>query len=132
MDAQRMVEHLSLVVQVANGKIDLPDSVIHEQAERFKKIGLMTDRPIQRGVQNPILAAGLQPYVHASISISKQQLLEELRLMQAYFSTHGPAATRPHNIFGHLDEYEWLWFHYKHVMHHFMQFGVVPLAERLV
>ena len=84
-----------------------------------------------REFQNPVIPVGLPAYEHASLLIAREQLGEEIRLFHRYFEVNGEDATRAHNVFGELNYYEWLWFHYKHAMHHFMQFGVVPLSEKI-
>ncbi len=130
MDAQRVVEHLILGVKIGNGNIQIPVSKIDAKASKFKIISLLSDRPLPRDFQNPILQKGLQPYVYSSLDEAKKMLLDELKVFHLYFK-NGDNITSVHNLFGELNYHEWLWFEYKHFMHHFMQFGLVPISERI-
>lgn len=130
MDAQRMIEHLALAVTIANGKLLIPESAINARAAKFKVISLLSDRPLPKDFNNPILKPGLQPYKHASLEKAIENLFEELDAFHTWFSSD-EQVTLIHNIFGHLSYHEWLWFQYKHMMHHLMQFGVVPLSDRI-
>jgi len=130
MDAQRMLEHLAMGFKIANGKIRIPESAIDVKSDKFKKLFLLSDRPLPRDFQNPIITAGLIPYEHESIEIAKLKLVEEINAFRDYFTIKADA-TCVHNLFGNLNYHEWLWFEYKHVMHHFMQFGIIPISDRI-
>ncbi len=130
MDAQRMIEHLAMGFKIANGKIKIPESAIDPKATKLKSIFLLSDKPLPKDFQNPIIAAGLQSYEHQSLEIAKQKLIEEIEIFHNFFNLNNDA-TCIHNLFGNLNYHEWLWFEYKHVKHHFMQFGIVPLSDKI-
>jgi hydroxymethylglutaryl-CoA reductase len=131
MDAQRMLEHVALAFKIANGKIIIPVSSIDLKADKLKKLFLLSDRPLPKDFQNPILPAGLQPYEHQSFEIAKQKLIDEVKSFHFNFNSNSDL-TCVHNLFGNLNYHEWLWFEYKHTFHHFMQFGIVPLSDKII
>jgi hydroxymethylglutaryl-CoA reductase len=124
MNAQQMVEHLSLAVEVGNGKRKLLVENNAVSAEKLKRIVLLTDRPLPKGFQNPVLPTTPIPLMYADINEAIHKLYENLLDLKQYF-TENPTEVTTHNIFGHLNYHEWLWFHYKHFMHHFAQFKLV-------
>lgn len=131
MDAQRMIEHVTLAFKIANGKINIPASAIDAKSDKLKKLFLVSDKPLPKDFKNPILPAGLQPYEHQSLEIAKQKLAEEIENFHSFFTSNSDA-TCVHNLFGNLNYHEWLWFEYKHIKHHFMQFGIVPLSDKII
>jgi hypothetical protein len=126
MDAQRMVEHLSLGLRISNGAIDLTilngDEV---RALKMKKISLLSDRPMPKGFQNPVMPVEPIPYEAAGLQEAINLLKENLQAFKNYFAQAGADATRIHNMFGPLTYHEWLLFHHKHFSHHFSQFGLI-------
>ena len=131
MDAQRMIEHLAMGVKIADWKFTIPVEKIDPRSAKLKIISLLSDKPFPREFQNPIMSAGLQPYQNESLIIAKEKLMEEVEEFHHYYNLNGPASTCVHNLFGALNYHEWLWFQYKHILHHFMQFGMVPLRDRI-
>ncbi|MFI5221374.1 MAG: hypothetical protein ACHQK8_03535 [Bacteroidia bacterium] len=131
MDAQRMIEHMAHAFKIGNGKFQIPGSEIDPRADKLKIISLLSDRPLPKGFHNPILQKGLLPYENESLEMAKIKLFEEVELLQKLFESNDENFTRVHNVFGRLNYHEWLWFEYKHVMHHFMQFEIIPPAERI-
>lgn len=129
MDAQQMVEHLLISVEVGTGKRVVDITTPIERLAQVKSIGLMSLRPFQREVKNAILPATPLPHRFESLAQAIEQLKEELtlfanQLQQADFK-------RTHNVFGELNKEEWMWFHYKHFTHHLTQFGLIAEQERL-
>ncbi len=126
MDAQRMVEHLSLGLRISNGVIDLTILNGDEaRALKMKKISLLSDRPLPKGFQNPVMPAEPMPYETANLQEAINLLKENLHACKQYFAQAGADATRIHNLFGPLTYQEWLLFHHKHFSHHFSQFGLI-------
>lgn len=131
MNAQQMVEHLSLTVKVSNGRVEVPISSPPDKIEKIKAIGLLSDRPLMRGVKNVLLPETPMRLRHADIAEAKGNLHEEIDKFFTYYKQKGEAHQRAHNVFGMLNYHEWLWFHYKHFHHHFTQFGLMPEKERI-
>lgn len=124
MDAQQMVEHLALALQIGNGKLKLELATPADKVERVKAIGLMSERPFQPGFKNVALPAEPIPHIHASLTDAISALYKELEDLHRLF-TQNNTQTKLHNVFGELNYEEWLWFNYKHFMHHFSQFQLV-------
>jgi hydroxymethylglutaryl-CoA reductase len=130
MNAQQMVEHLVLSVEISNGKRDLPLYTEKEKVEKVKNVALLSNRPLGRGFRNPALPVSPLLLMYKDIEEAKQVLRQSIDLFMHYFRNN-VETTRVHNMFGPLDYHEWLWFHYKHFLHHFMQFGLVPEVSRI-
>lgn len=126
MDAQRMLEHLSLGLRISNGVIDLTIlNGVEVRALKMKKISLLSDRPMPKGFQNPAMPVDSIPYETAGLQEAINLLKENLQAFKQYFAQAGADATRIHNMFGPLTYYEWLLFHLKHFSHHFSQFRLI-------
>ena len=129
MDAHRMVEHLTLGFKIANGKIRIPEAELDPRSPKLKRLFLLSDKPLPKDFQNPILPKGLSAYENESLKLAIQKLLDEVAAFIDYFKMNPEDESQIHNLFGNLNYHEWLWFEYKHVMHHMMQFGIVPFSE---
>ena len=56
---------------------------------------------------------------------SKGLLEKSFNSFIAHYSSE-PEDLSPHGYFGMLNYEEWIYFHYKHLEHHLMQFGLIP------
>jgi oxepin-CoA hydrolase/3-oxo-5,6-dehydrosuberyl-CoA semialdehyde dehydrogenase len=130
MDAQQMVEHLIIAVNVSNGKQLITLATPIEKVEKVKKIALLSDRPLQREFKNVALPTDPIPHEYADLQAAKQGLIEAVQAFKNHFETEAEK-TQLHNIFGELNYQEWMWFHYKHFIHHFSQFGIIPTVDRI-
>ncbi|MES2689370.1 MAG: DUF1569 domain-containing protein [Bacteroidota bacterium] len=130
MNAQQMIEHLTLAVEVSSGKHDMQLHTEKEKVEKIKAIMLLSDRPMPKEFKNPALPLVPLDVKHKDIEDAKQALKQSLELFMHYFKNE-VETRRMHNIFGELNYQEWLWFHYKHFTHHFVQFGLVEFQSRL-
>lgn len=130
MNAQQMIEHLTLAVEVSSGKHDMQLHTEKEKVEKIKAIMLVSDRPMPKEFKNPALPLVPLDVKHKDIEDAKQALKQSLELFMHYFKNE-VETKRMHNIFGELNYQEWLWFHYKHFIHHFVQFGLVEFQSRL-
>lgn len=131
MDARQMIEHMPLAFQVASGKRVLELATPIDKVEKIKNIALLSDRPLQKGFKNVALPVDPLAYIHPSLEEAIAALKEDIAYFHQSFSDN-PEQKRLHNIFGELSYHEWLWFHYKHFIHHFSQFGLLPEVERIV
>ncbi len=131
MDAQQMIEHLTIALEVSTGKriVELVSPI--DKVEKIKNIGLLSDRPLQRDFKNVALPLDPISHMHADIATAITVLKTELKLFKNYYTAQ-PTIKHMHNVFGELNYHEWLWMHYKHFIHHFTQFGVLPPADKIV
>lgn len=130
MNAHQLIEHLSTTLKVSNGKIDVPLTTDPDKVDKYKAIGL-SERPFNRDINNPLISASIGVYRTSGLDEAIQEFQREMDDFMAYFKEKGKDHLRTHNFIGHLNYEEWLFFHYKHFQHHFMQFGLVPLADRI-
>ncbi len=130
MDAQQMVEHLTIAVNVSNGVQVVELATPIDKVNKIKNIALLSDRPMQREFKNVALPNDPVPYLNEDLNTAKLVLKTSIISFKQHFENK-PDKKQLHNIFGELTYHEWLWFHYKHFIHHFSQFGVIPTVERI-
>lgn len=130
LDAQQMVEHLTIVINVSNGKQLVELATPIEKIDKIRNIALLSDRPMQREFKNVALPIDPMPYLNEDLPAAKLALKSAVLLFKQHFENNTDKK-QLHNIFGELTYHEWLWFHYKHLIHHFSQFGVIPTVERI-
>lgn len=123
MNAQQMVEHLNLVVNISNGRLPQtptadPEKMAYRRARFFEK-----DVPMPRNFQPPFIAPKPQPLRYENMKVAIQQLQHSLSLFHVYFTENETAL---HPLFGNMNYDEWLQFHFRHFRHHFTQFGLIP------
>nr|WP_299054954.1 DUF1569 domain-containing protein [uncultured Polaribacter sp.] len=121
MNAQQMIEHLSLLMQVSCGKIAANHFVEEEKSKR-RKTFLDTEEELQIGFKAPLLSEEPTPVKFESIEIAIEDLVSQIIVFQNHFKT---AKTENHPFFGELDNIYWTKFHTKHFTHHFKQFGLL-------
>jgi len=129
MHATKMLDHLSDALKLSMGIFNIPEEMILEKAEKYKAITLLSDRPIPKGFDNPILKLLIKTGEIAFID-ANERLIDNWQLFKQTFNNEGGNFKTPHNIFGFLNYQEWAWFHYKHFSHHFAQFGLINYVER--
>jgi hydroxymethylglutaryl-CoA reductase len=128
MNAQQMIEHLTLAVNVSNGINPLELITPQSKLDKTKNLLLLSDRAMPKLFHNPALPADPIPCKNENIKSAIESLNTALILFKNQFHRE-PKKTQLHNIFGELNYNEWLWFHYKHFHHHFAQFQLIPYVE---
>lgn len=129
MNATQMLDHLHDSLRLAMGFFPVTDAMLNEKWEKYKTVGLMSERPIVKNFTNPIF--NLKPPAEmVEHEQAKQNLQSGFRLFKQTFAENGETFTTLHNMFGYLNYHEWLWFQYKHFSHHFAQFNLIPYIER--
>lgn len=123
MTAQHMVEHLTITLKLSIGKIKYPPFTPSERALKAKQNLLFTDLEMGMGMTPPNDTGELIPLKYPNLEKAKEALLQSWNEFIAYYEKND-GASEVHPRFGHLDEEEWDRFHFKHMMHHFKQFGV--------
>ena len=130
MYAQQMVEHLIIAVKMSSGIQFITLATPIDKLEKLKKIALLSDRPMQRDYRNVLLPIEPMPHEFADLLAAKKSLIDAIIIFKNHFESQ-PEKTQLNYIFGELNYQEWLWFHYKHFIHHFSQFGVTSTADRI-
>ena len=121
MNGQQMIEHLSFLLQISNGKVDADYFVSDEKSARRKPF-LNTDGELQVGFKAPMLSEEPNELQFKSIDEALNDLFNQLDEFHANFKT---AKSENHPFFGELDYEQWQKFHVKHFTHHFKQFGLI-------
>lgn len=129
MNLQQMIEHLTLAIKMSNGKLTVPIVTPPDKIDKLKTVGLLSNRPLPKGFQNVALPVEPIPLVCVNKEEAVKRLYAEFNDFLALYNN--PNASASHNLFGQLNLHEWLWFHYKHFMHHFAQFGLVEPFDKL-
>lgn len=126
MSAQQMVEHLEWIFEVSTGRASVACAVPEEKRARYKAF-LHDDAPMMREFRNPALTAGLPALRHHSLDAA----IAALRADVEHFldGARVPAPTI-HPVFGPLSFEEWSRSHFKHVLHHLQQFGLLDEGPR--
>jgi oxepin-CoA hydrolase / 3-oxo-5,6-dehydrosuberyl-CoA semialdehyde dehydrogenase len=122
MSAQQMVEHLTHVLRIANGKEAVTLYTPEDKLERMVAF-LRTDKPFPREFKAPFLPEDPIPVRHPNLWTA----IEALEAEVSYFKKHyenAPEKTETHPTFGPLNRDEWVLSQNKHFKHHFEQFGI--------
>lgn len=122
MSAQRMVEHLSEMIEMSIGEGDytfLGDTDKLESMHRFLDSG----KPMAKNIAVPFnqQAAELK---HEELELAVDDFIDKWLLFEEYYSEQ-PTAINLHPYYGDLDEKKWRRLHSKHFSHHFNQFGLI-------
>lgn len=126
MNAQQMVEHLSLVVNASNGRFALKPNAEPERLAYRKMRFFEKDTPFPQNFRVDFVPEEPNPVHFANIEDAKMQLFNQLQRFDDYFAEH-PGITTMHGVFGELNYEEWVQNHARHFRHHLMQFGLVEM-----
>ena len=121
MTGQQMIEHLSFLIKISNGKIKA-DYFVEDEKSLRRKAFLDTDNELQIGFKAPLLSEEPYPVKFDTMEKSIDDLLLQIDTFQTHFKT---AKIENHPFFGKLDYEYWKKFHVKHFTHHFKQFKLV-------
>ena len=123
MDAQQMLEHLSSFFRISTGQLQYPLVSSAEQLPKLKAF-LLSDKEFRENTKAPILPEEPYPHIHSSFEAAVQELENEIQLFYNQFSS-GKITHMQHPVFGDLNFEEWVLLHYKHLIHHSRQFGII-------
>jgi hypothetical protein len=123
MNAQQMVEHISGFFRVSTNKLHFPLATPPEQLPKFKEF-LRSDKEFRENTKAPVLPEEPLPVQFASFEGALNDLEKEINDFLSQF-TNNPVLTTQHPVFGDLNFEEWVLLHYKHVVHHAKQFGLI-------
>ena len=124
MNAQEMVEHLTMFFDVSYEKLKFPLSVPEEHLPKYKAF-LWSDKQFRENTKAPvnILSDVPMPLAEPTLDAARNKLLQSVVNFSEYFKAN-PNRITMHPAFGMLNFEEWVLLHFKHVMHHFNQFGL--------
>ncbi len=121
MNGQQMIEHLSFLLQISNGKVDADYFVSDEKSARRKPF-LNTEGELQVGFKAPMLSEEPNEMKFDSVGEALNDLFNQIDNFVTHFET---SKSENHPFFGELDYDYWQKFHVKHFTHHFKQFGLI-------
>jgi oxepin-CoA hydrolase/3-oxo-5,6-dehydrosuberyl-CoA semialdehyde dehydrogenase len=125
MTAQQMVEHLEWTFRCSTGEERVDCPVPEAERKRVRPF-LHTNMHTPRGFENPVLVDGLPRLRHPSLDAAKAAMGAELaRFFQQ--AAARPDAVHMHPLFGPLGVDEWSRAHFKHCVHHLLQFGLLDV-----
>ena len=122
-NAQQMVEHLIWAFDISTGKVLVPCTTPEDKIEVFKKF-LYSDTPTRPNFKNPVL--GDQPIAlgYSDLKTAKIALKEKADEFYEYYAKN-PRKKEIHPVFGPLNSEEWERNHFKHCIHHLVQFDLM-------
>lgn len=126
MNAQQMVEHLSLVVLGSIGKWGRVFTGNEERAAKMKTNFFAVAYPFPKSVPMPGSTGTAPPPLRATTMEGSKDLLKKTVEKFLHHYEENPTDEVQHPYFGLLNFAEWTNFHLKHFEHHLMQFGLVP------
>lgn len=127
MTPQHMVEHLIVTYKMSIGRIRIPVISAAEDHPRLKAY-LMKDSPMRRSVPSPTGNNELQPLRSASLEEAVAKAIKETSSFLRFVDEQ-PDFMADHPYGGPMRADEWLFFHRKHIKHHFIQFNLIPDYE---
>lgn len=121
MQAQQMVEHLSEMLRMSTGKIQLPLEIEEDRIERMQSF-LRSDKPMAKNIKVAFVSE--QPKLNnEELELAIDEFVDEWLFFEETYSDH-PEFTALHPYYGELNEELWRLLHAKHFAHHFEQFGI--------
>lgn len=122
MSAQRMVEHLTEMIQMSIGIGNYEQLIADEKIESMQRF-LESDKPMAKGIEVEF-APKEEKLTHPELEIAVDEFVENWLNFEEYYEAN-PTATNLHPFYGQLDERKWRLLHSKHFTHHFQQFGLI-------
>ena len=122
MTPQRMVEHLTDTIKIANGNNPQKLEIQEDKIERMQSF-LETDKPMARNVVVPF-AGKNSKLRNDELSTAIDEFVDEWLLFEEVFESQSEH-TAIHPFYGALDYRQWLLLNDKHLNHHFEQFGLI-------
>ncbi|MEZ4948046.1 MAG: hypothetical protein R2784_01420 [Saprospiraceae bacterium] len=128
MRPQHMVEHLVWVLKASNGKLDLPIKNKPERIPQFVAF-LDTDIAIMPNYKNPLVDRdNTEPLEYSDLESAKAAFWKEWEDYKVFFKEN-PEAETSNTVYGYLGKDGWEKLHFKHILHHLVQFGLADSAD---
>jgi hydroxymethylglutaryl-CoA reductase len=121
MNGQQMIEHLSFLLKISNGKV-AADFFVEEEKSARRKNFLDSEGELQIGFKAPMLSEKPNPLKFETLQEAINDLLLQVSDFEHHFKT---VKIENHPFFGELAYESWKKFHVKHFTHHFKQFSLL-------
>lgn len=125
MNAQQMLEHVTGFFKVSANKINFPLVSPSEHLPKLKAF-LLSDKEFRENTKAPTSVIGEEPLPVRSNNMEEaiEALQQSIDEFVDYFEGDSYKTTL-HPVFGELNFEEWILLHYKHLVHHAKQFGLL-------
>jgi oxepin-CoA hydrolase/3-oxo-5,6-dehydrosuberyl-CoA semialdehyde dehydrogenase len=123
MGPQHMVEHLSMVMMISNGRAQASPFYEEEKLQKNYIRIIENKNLLKRNTKAPILPTEAPPLHFKSMEEAKGKLLKNMALFFDHFDEN-PEIKYMHPAFGMLNFEEWAYFHAIHSKYHLEQFGL--------
>lgn len=123
MNAQQMIEHVADFFKISTRKITMPFVSSPEHLEKLRAF-LYSDTAFRENTRAPVLPDEPFPIRNSSLNDAVIELKNEINDFVQLFE-HSKGLITQHPVFGDLNFEEWVLLHYKHVVHHAKQFGLM-------
>lgn len=124
MTAQRMVEHLTEMIQMSIGKGDYTQIIAEDKVESMQRF-LDSDKPMAKGIVVDLAPADFE-LKHEELELAIDDFIDNWLSFEEYYEEN-PNAKHLHPYYGQLNEEKWRKLHSKHFTHHFQQFELISL-----
>ena len=124
MNAVQMLDHLIAGTRLFMAKKEVPLEVPEEKLDRYKAF-LMSDKNFMEGAPKPEPYKGYEGRAGEDMRHLKEEFLKVLTAFDLQTQTD-PDFWCIHPSFGKLNAEETRQLQYKHIRHHFQQFGLMP------
>jgi hypothetical protein len=119
MNVAQMMAHCSACLDMATGKVNPPRSFMGRLIGGMIKESYVGPHPLKKGSPTAKELIMSDPKEFA-----KEKEALQAKITQFYEGGEANCTKHPHTFFGHLTPAEWAVSQYKHIDHHFRQFGV--------
>jgi hypothetical protein len=130
MSPQQMVEHVSGVILISRKDFGIPCASPEEKLPALKQF-LWNDQPMKKDFYvKGVHPARPAPLRNKDLNGAIALFAESIQKFYKHYQEN-PDDKKMHPIFGLLNFEEWERFHYKHIYHHFTQFGLLAETEQI-
>lgn len=123
MNSRQMLEHVTDFFKISTGKIKMPFVSSPEHLEKLRAF-LYSEKEFRENTKAPMLPDEPFPVRSTSMQEALAELTAAINDFFQLFETEKGLITQ-HPVFGDLNFEEWVLLHYKHLVHHAKQFGLL-------
>lgn len=123
MDAQQMIEHLILVLEISNGVKEMEIYTPEKHIEKSQAF-LMSEKPMPQNFIAKFIPEDPIPHRFETINVAKNEFFKAVIAYHKYWLGK-EESVRNHPVFGELTKTKWNQLHNKHITHHFKQFELI-------
>lgn len=123
MDAQQMIEHLILLIEVSMNQHQVTQATPEEKIEKLQQF-LFSELPMPRNYKAPFVPENGYNHKFGDLDQAKAMLIQRLQESEDFFIKNTGLKTL-HPVFGFLNHDGWKKVQEKHFTHHFTQFELI-------